>query len=71
MRWHRLGLLLALTGCAGGPTCSLIGCVSQLTVRLPAGATAGRNLSAEEWEQYFPGQPYRPTFDHLPGRGGR
>ena len=41
MRWHRLGLLLALTGCAGGPDCALIGCVSQLAVRLPAGATAG------------------------------
>ena len=40
MRWHRLGLLLALTGCAGGPTCTLIGCVSQLTVRLPAGTTS-------------------------------
>ena len=42
MRWHRLGLLLALTGCASGPDCTLIGCVSQLTVRLPAGVTAGQ-----------------------------
>ena len=41
MRWHRLALLLALTGCAGGPDCALIGCVSQLTVRLPPGTTAG------------------------------
>jgi hypothetical protein len=41
MRWHRYALLLALTGCAGGPTCSLIGCASQLTVRLPAGVSAG------------------------------
>ena len=41
MRWHRLALLLALTGCAGGPGCTLIGCVSQLTVRLPPGTAAG------------------------------
>ena len=41
MRWHRLGLLLALTGCATGPDCTLIGCVSELTVRLPAGVAAG------------------------------
>jgi hypothetical protein len=42
MRWHRLALLLALAGCAGPQTCTLVGCVSQLTVRLPAGATQGR-----------------------------
>jgi len=41
VRWHRTALLLALTGCAGGPTCALVGCVSQLTVRLPAGTTSG------------------------------
>ena len=41
MRWHRFALLFALAGCAGGPTCSLIGCASQLTVRLPAGTTSG------------------------------
>ena len=40
MRWHRLALLLALTGCGGGTTCTLIGCESRLTVRLPAGVTA-------------------------------
>ena len=40
MRWHRLGLLLALTGCATGPDCT-VGCVSQLTVQLPAGVTSG------------------------------
>ena len=39
VRWHRLGLLLALTGCAGGPDCTLIGCVSQLTVQLPEGTS--------------------------------
>ena len=42
MPWHRYALLFALAGCAGGSTCSLVGCVSQLTVRLPAGATAGQ-----------------------------
>ena len=42
MRWHRFALLLALTGCASGPTCSLIGCASQLTVRLPPGTTSGQ-----------------------------
>ncbi len=41
MPWRRLLLVLALAGCAGGPTCSLVGCASQLTVRLPAGTTAG------------------------------
>ena len=41
MRWHRFALLLALAGCTGDPGCTLIGCVSQLTVRLPAGTTQG------------------------------
>ena len=41
MRWHRLVVLLALTGCAGGAACPLVGCSSQLTVQLPAGTTAG------------------------------
>ncbi len=41
MRWHRLALVFALTGCAGGQACTLVGCVSQLTVRLPAGTTSG------------------------------
>jgi hypothetical protein len=27
---------------------------------------AGRNLSREEWQSYFPGQVYRPTFPGLP-----
>ena len=40
MRWHRLGLLLALTGCAASPDCGLTGCISQLTVQLPAGTAA-------------------------------
>ena len=39
MRWHRLLALLALTGCAGGADCTLVGCVSQLTLALPAGVT--------------------------------
>ena len=42
MRWHRVAVLLLLTGCVGGPQCSLIGCASQLTVRLPAGVTQGQ-----------------------------
>jgi hypothetical protein len=42
MRWHRFALLLALAGCTGDPGCTLIGCVSQLTVRLPAGTTSGQ-----------------------------
>jgi hypothetical protein len=42
MRWHRLALLLALAGCTGDPGCSLIGCVSQLVVQLPAGTTSGQ-----------------------------
>ncbi len=42
MRWHRLSLLLALTGCAGGPSCPLIGCSSELTVRVPAEVTSAR-----------------------------
>jgi hypothetical protein len=40
MRWHRLALLLALTGCSSAGTCPQIGCVSQLVVSLPAGVTA-------------------------------
>ena len=39
MAWSRLLLLLALAGCGGGAGCPLIGCSSQLTVRLPAGTT--------------------------------
>jgi WD40 repeat protein len=28
--------------------------------------TAGRNLNREEWDTFFPNQPYRPTFPGLP-----
>jgi len=42
MRWHRLALLLALTGCGGAGACPQIGCVSQLVVRLPAGVAAAQ-----------------------------
>jgi WD40 repeat protein len=28
--------------------------------------TVGRNLSADEWRLYFPGEKYRKTFDELP-----
>jgi WD40 repeat protein len=31
-----------------------------------AGRTAGRNFTFDEWEHYFPRQPYRPTFPDLP-----
>jgi hypothetical protein len=27
----------------------------------------GRNFFADEWQLYFPGQPYRKTFAELPG----
>ena len=47
MPWHRLLLLLALTGCGGGAACPLVGCVSELVVRLPAGATAGTACVAD------------------------
>ncbi|MGH7846932.1 MAG: hypothetical protein ACREQW_17445, partial [Candidatus Binatia bacterium] len=30
---------------------------------------AGRNLWLEEWKQYFPEEPYRKTFENLPGPG--
>jgi WD40 repeat protein len=30
---------------------------------------AGRNLWLDEWQQYFPGEPYRKTFENLPGLG--
>ena len=41
MRWHRLAVLLALTGCGAGSECTLVGCVSALTVQLPQGVTTG------------------------------
>jgi WD40 repeat protein len=31
-----------------------------------AGRIANRNLTRDEWRQYFPDEPYRPTFDDLP-----
>jgi WD40 repeat protein len=31
-----------------------------------AEAIVGRNLTKQEWDLYFPGQPYRPTFKTLP-----
>jgi WD40 repeat protein len=30
-------------------------------------AIAARNLTADEWQLYFPGEPYRKTFPDLPG----
>ena len=47
MRWHRLVVLLALAGCSSAGQCSLVGCVSQLTVRLPAGVTSGQACVAD------------------------
>ena len=47
MRWHRLALLLALAGCTGDPGCSLVGCISQLVVQLPAGTVAGQACVAD------------------------
>ena len=32
-----------------------------------ARVTAGRNFSADEWQLYFPGQPYHKTFPDLAG----
>ncbi len=29
--------------------------------------TIGRNFSVDEWNLYFPGEPYRKTFPDLPG----
>ena len=31
-----------------------------------AGQIANRNFTREEWRQYFPDRPYRPTFPDLP-----
>ena len=42
MRWHRLALLLALTGCSSAGTCPQTGCASQLVVRVPAGLSAAQ-----------------------------
>jgi hypothetical protein len=35
-----------------------------------AGSIANRNLSRAEWQEYFPGQAYRKTFDWLPAAPG-
>jgi len=31
-----------------------------------ARVTVGRNFSIDEWQLYFPGEPYRKTFAELP-----
>ena len=31
-----------------------------------AGQIANRNFTREEWREYFPDTPYRPTFPDLP-----
>ena len=38
--------------------------------RRQAGSIANRNLSWAEWQEYFPGQAYRKTFDWLPAAPG-
>ena len=38
--------------------------------RRQAGSIANRNLSRAEWQEYFPGQAYRKTFDWLPAAPG-
>ncbi len=38
--------------------------------RRHAGAIANRNMSREEWQEYFPDKPYRRTFDWLPESPG-
>ena len=47
MCWHRLALLLALTGCGGAGACPQIGCVSQLVLRLPSGVAAAEACVAQ------------------------
>ena len=41
-RWHHPALLLALVGCAGGDESTLVGCSSELAVRVPAAVTEAR-----------------------------
>ena len=45
-RWPLL-LLSAVAACGGDGRCPLIGCVSQLTVQLPAGTTSARACVGE------------------------
>jgi hypothetical protein len=35
-----------------------------------AGRIANRNFTRDEWRQYFPEEPYRPTFPDRPGLVG-
>lgn len=61
---------------AAGPDNSLLTWSSDRTARRwtldqagllsQAHEIAGRNLSSQEWNRYFPGQAYRKTFDDLP-----
>ena len=43
--------------------------VSTRRMLARAGDAVGRNLSLDEWEQYFPGETYRRTFPDLPSDG--
>ena len=47
MPWPRLALLLALTGCTAAGQCAQVGCVSQLTLALPAGVTTATACVAD------------------------
>ena len=40
--------------------------VDYASWRRRAGAIANRNFTRAEWQEYFPDQPYRKTFDWLP-----
>lgn len=47
MRTWPLLVVLAVAACGGDPECPLIGCVSQLSVAVPAGAASARACVAE------------------------
>ena len=36
-------------------------------LRKPGERTVGRNFTRKEWEELFPGEPYRKTIERLPG----
>ena len=50
---------------AGGDGWVVLWNIDLTSWRRYAGAIANRNLSRAEWQEYFPGQPYRKTFDWL------
>jgi len=44
--------------------------IDLMSWRRQAGFVANRKLSLAEWQEYFPGQLYRKTFDWLPAAAG-